>query len=229
VLGPRVAPAGGRDARLGTNPICLATPAKPHPLVLDMATSVLAMGKIKVAHARGEQVPKGVILDGNGETTTDPSAIFKGGCGMPLGSGEGVVGYKGYGLALMCDVLAGALSSGGTVGSAVAELKRTGREEGPSSGGANCVFAMLVDPNACGSSNAMENEIKTLVDYVLESPASPDGPVQLPGEPERQTRKLRLESGIPLERTTASQLFAAGESVGVKGEELEYMRKTLLA
>merc|ERR1719198_940905 len=56
VLGPRVAPAGGRDARLGTNPICIATPASPHPLVLDMATSVLAMGKVKVAHSKGEQV-----------------------------------------------------------------------------------------------------------------------------------------------------------------------------
>lgn len=225
VLGPRVAPFGGRDARLGTNPICIAAPADPHPLILDMATSVLAMGKVKVAHQKGITVPDGVLLDGEGEPTTDPSAIFRGGCGLPLGSP--IVGYKGFGLALMCDVLAGALCQGGTVGSSVLEMRKSGREEGPSSGGANCIFALLINPGGCGG-DSMKSEIATLVDYVLESPAAADGPVQMPGDPERATRKHRLEHGIPLDAETAKQLVAAGEAVGVSGSDLEFMRSTLV-
>ncbi len=103
-----VAPFGGREARLGTNPICIAMPSNlPGPMFLDMATSAVAAGKIGVAVARGASVPEGWLLDKDGNPTTDPADFKKGGAILPLGGPEG---HKGYGLSVMVEILSGILT-----------------------------------------------------------------------------------------------------------------------
>src|ERR1700709_2895956 len=94
-----VAPFGGREARLGTNPISIAVPSDLEaPFYLDMATSAVAAGKIQLAVSRGEDIPTGWIIDSEGRQTTDPKQFRKGGALLPLGGTEG---YKGSGLAAM--------------------------------------------------------------------------------------------------------------------------------
>src|SRR5260370_22269254 len=102
-----VAPFGGREARLGTNPISIAVPSDLEaPFYLDMATSAVAAGKIQLAAARGEEIPTGWIVDSEGRQTTDPKQFRKGGALLPLGGTEG---YKGSGLAAMGEGLGGLL------------------------------------------------------------------------------------------------------------------------
>src|SRR5438552_8199978 len=103
-----VAPFGGREARLGTNPISIAVPSDlDAPLYLDMATSAVAAGKIALAVSRNEEIPQGWIVDNEGRHTTDPKQYRKGGALLPLGGSEG---YKGSGLAAMVEVLCGLLT-----------------------------------------------------------------------------------------------------------------------
>src|SRR5947199_660351 len=103
-----VAPFGGREARLGTNPISIAVPSDlDAPFYLDMATSAVAAGKIQLAAARGEEIPTGWIVDSEGRQSTDPRQFRKGGALLPLGGTEG---YKGSGLAAMVEVLCGLLT-----------------------------------------------------------------------------------------------------------------------
>src|ERR1700741_4646857 len=103
-----VAPFGGREARLGTNPISIAVPSDlDAPFYLDMATSAVAAGKVMLSVARGEQVPTGWIVGADGKQTTDPTQLRKGGALLPLGGTEG---YKGSGLAAMVEVLCGLLT-----------------------------------------------------------------------------------------------------------------------
>ena len=98
-----VAPFGGREARLGTNPICIAIPSDlDGPFVLDMATSGVAVGKIKLAQAKGTKIPEGWMVDKDGKATTDPFDYDKGGVLLPLGGSEG---FKGSGLSAMVEVL----------------------------------------------------------------------------------------------------------------------------
>ena len=102
-----VAPWGGRERFLSTNPVCVAVPTDPpDELVLDMATSQVAGGHILLAKSRGESTPEGWVIDKEGNPTTDPDGYFEGGSILPLG------GYKGAGLSLIVDVLAGILSGG---------------------------------------------------------------------------------------------------------------------
>src|SRR5580765_7994476 len=104
-----VAPFGGREERLGTNPISMAIPSDlGAPLYLDMATSAAAAGKIAVAVARNEPVPPGWVIDSAGKPTTDPRQLRQGGALLPLGGPDG--GYKGTGLAVMVEILCGLLT-----------------------------------------------------------------------------------------------------------------------
>ena len=117
-----VAPWGGRERFLSTNPVCVAVPTDPpDELVLDMATSQVAGGHILLAKSQGESIPEGWVIDKEGNSTTDPDGYFDGGSILPLG------GYKGAGLSLIVDVLAGILSGGAStvdVGSMYWDLDR---------------------------------------------------------------------------------------------------------
>src|SRR5258708_39673417 len=103
------APVGGREARLGTNPITIAVPSDlDGPLYLDMATSAAAAGKIAVAVARNEKVPDGWVIGSDGKPTNDPRQLRQGGALLPMGGPDG--GYKGYGPAVMVEILCGLLT-----------------------------------------------------------------------------------------------------------------------
>ena len=123
--GPAVVPTYGRQAMLGTNPISFAAPAGRHyPFVLDMATSTVAIGKLSVALRWGKPIPAGWALDEEGQPTTDPTVAYQTRHLTPLGATRELGGHKGYGLAVMVDILAGVLA-----GAAFADTRR--REPGP--------------------------------------------------------------------------------------------------
>ena len=108
---PTVAAWGGGDGRMGTNPCCIGIPVGGEPpFVLDFATSVVAQGKMRVAYNKGEQVPPGRLIDDQGRPTTDPRYVVVEPLGALMPFGE----HKGYGLSLVCELLGGALTGGGT-------------------------------------------------------------------------------------------------------------------
>jgi uncharacterized oxidoreductase len=105
---PLVAPWGGADARLATNPFCVGVPLDAEPLILDYATSAVAFGKVRVAHDAGVPMAERLLMDAAGRPTTDPAAMFADPPGALLPFG----GHKGFALALMCEIIGGALSGG---------------------------------------------------------------------------------------------------------------------
>jgi LDH2 family malate/lactate/ureidoglycolate dehydrogenase len=110
---PLVAPTGGVERFLGTNPISVAAPTHGRPFLLDMATSIVPIGKLEVYRRKGKPIPEGWAINGEGDVTTDVREVFSGGALLPLGGlGELFGGHKGYGLSLMVDVLTGVLSGG---------------------------------------------------------------------------------------------------------------------
>ena len=198
----RVAPFGGTDGRLATNPIAAAIPRPGGShIVLDMATSVVAEGKIAVAANRGVETPDGWLIDRHGRPTRNPRDLYEepGGAIMPFGA------YKGYGLALFVDLIAGALIGAGGI---------THRHEVPSRIENNMV-AMIIDPQAIGDRSAFDAEVEAIVAYVTASKPTGDGALLVPGDPERRTRAERLANGIPIEAETWRQIVEAGKSVGV--------------
>src|SRR5438105_4473002 len=111
---PQVVATNGKHALLGTNPLSVAVPAgDERPFILDMATSVGAAGKIEVATRTGKAIPEGWLVDADGVPTVDPQALWNGGALLPLGSKPELASYKGYGLAVVVDVLCGVLSGAG--------------------------------------------------------------------------------------------------------------------
>lgn len=207
---PLVAPFGGRDARYSTNPICMAMPATAEnsAVLLDMATSRIARGKALVAMNRGEQVAEGLILDPDGDSTTDPAVMFRepGGALLPFGE------HKGYGLAFFCELLAGVLTGGGTI-----------QPDNPRLGGIiNNMLTFVVDPGRLVEHDWMQREIDAVTRHVKASPPSaPDGQVLVAGDPERTRLTERTLNGIPLDDTTWEEIMAAGESVGLPRSDLQ--------
>jgi hydroxycarboxylate dehydrogenase B len=200
---PIVAPFGGRDARLGTNPFCVGIPRSGgDPIVLDFATSKIAQGKTRVAHNKGEPIEPGILIDNHGEPTTDPryAVIEPVGALLPFG------GHKGAGLALICELLGGALA-GGDTGRAVTDGRRRVL---------NSMFSILVDPARLGTAANLAREMEGFVAYATASPpqAGVDH-VKTPGEPERETRAKRIKAGIAIDAVTWGEIVAAGEKVGV--------------
>ncbi len=203
---PVVAPFQGGDGRFGTNPCCIGVPlAGREPFVLDFATSRVAQGKMRVAHNEGRAAEPGTLIDEDGRPTTDPGVVVvpqaRGGYGALLPFGE----HKGYGLAIACELLGGALTAGGTwhrpADSARAVL--------------NGMLALVIDPARLGTQAAFEAEALAFVDWLRASPAAPgtEG-VLLAGEPERQARAQRARDGIVVDAATWSEIQAAGRKVG---------------
>jgi len=202
---PLVAPFRGSDARFGTNPICVAIPGtqRTEAVLLDMATSIIALGKARVAMNRGEPVPEGRLIDRRGRPTTDPGVMFdESGRGALLPIGE----HKGYGLALACELLAGVLSGGGTI------------EPGNPRQGAilNNMLTVVIDPQRLVDAPWMAREIDAMVAYAKGSPVQrADEPILVAGDPERLQAAARAADGIPIDETTWRELARAAASVGV--------------
>ncbi|MFC0408899.1 malate/lactate/ureidoglycolate dehydrogenase [Roseomonas elaeocarpi] len=204
-----VAPHGGRDGRLQTNPVCITVPtgADKPPLVLDFATSAIAMGKVRVAYNAKKPVPGPVLIDAEGEPTTDPAVLF--GPGVGTGGPHGALlpfgGHKGFGLSLMCEVLAGALGGGGANTSA----------ECAAQGIRNNLLGFVIDPARLGDVATIQEEVAAVIEHVKASPTLPGGEVLVAGEPERRTMQQRLAGGIPVDDGTWAGIVAAAASVGV--------------
>ncbi|WP_280154676.1 malate/lactate/ureidoglycolate dehydrogenase [Piscinibacter sp. XHJ-5] len=199
---PIVAPWGGGDARFGTNPFAVGIPvAGRDPIVLDMATSVIAQGKTRVAFNKGEALAPGQLLDDQGRATTDPRY----GVVDPLGALRTFGEHKGFGLALVCELLGGALAGGLAV-------------HGPASGEQrvlNGMLTILLDPARLGDSAAFARETRAFLDWVKASrPQEGVDHVRVAGEPERETRAKRLAEGIPVDDNTWQELRAAAVKLG---------------
>ena len=198
-----VAPFGGTDRRLSTNPVCIGIPRESAPHVIwDVATSVIAVGKIWVAANKGDVLPPGCLLDVDGAPTTDPHALLAGGAVVPFG------GYKGYGLSILTDLLAGALIGGACSKPGVDVL-------------VNNQLSILMDPEAIGDAGAFEAEARRFIDWVKASPPAAGGAVLVPGEPEDRSRREAAEAGLRFDATTWAQCVEAARSVGVSTVEIE--------
>ncbi len=195
-----VAPFGGREARLGTNPICIAVPSNLEaPFFVDIATSAAAAGKLKVAVSRGEAVPAGWLIDRCGRATTDPHALADGGAVLPLGGAEG---HKGYGLSAMIEILSGVLTG---LGFGV-------DPNGPHNDG---VFMAAFRVGALRPLETFRREVTEFAAWLNATPPAAGHPrVYYPGEIEHERTQRRLEDGVEVEETTWSalqRLAASGE------------------
>ena len=196
-----VVPFGGREARLGTNPICIAIPSDLEgPLFVDMATSAVAAGKVDLAVAKGVAIPEGWILDANGNATTDPTQLRIGGAILPLGGAEG---HKGYGLSAMVEIFSGILTGLGY-----------GHE--PSGQHNDGCFMAAFKVDAFRPLDEFKQEIEGFVDYLRSSEtAEGHDRVYYPGELEYLTEKRRLREGIVVEDSTWRKLGELAKEYGV--------------
>lgn len=210
---PLVAPYRGSQARFATNPIAFGIPgtARHEPVVVDMATSLVAMGKVRVAHNKGEPMAPGVLVDPEGRPTTDPAVMYP-----PEGEPRGAILpfglHKGYCLLFASELLAGVLGGGGTSHPGTAGLDTI----------CNHMLTVVIDPGSLVDPQWMEREIDTLRDYVASSPpGDPGEPVLAPGDPERIALARRTAEGIPLDPVTWDAILEAGEQVGLPRSEAQ--------
>lgn len=202
--GRRVAPPGGTQGRISTNPICFGSPTPDQPLVLDFSTSVCAEGKVRVAHQKGSPVPTGWIQNSRGEPTTNPGDLYADPPGSILPFG-GEQPYKGFGLGLMLDALAGGLSGG--------ECSRPDR---PMPGMANCVVFVLWNTALFGGSEMFLQTVGGLADFVRNTPrAEGVNEITLPGDPERRCKAARMVAGIPIPDGTWQALAKLANELNV--------------
>ncbi|MCC8249295.1 Ldh family oxidoreductase [Saccharothrix luteola] len=185
-----VAPHGGRERRLGTNPLAWAAPraADRPPIVVDWATSGVAEGKLAVARDRGERVPEGLVLDPDGRPTTDPGDFYAGGALLPFG------GHKGYGLSVLIEVVGGLLTGMG-IGSL------------PGYRGGFGTVLVAVDIGSLTPVERFREQAELFCRELTGTPpAHGSREVLVPGEPEARTRRARLRDGIPMTGETWREL-----------------------
>lgn len=204
--GPIVAPFGGTKARLGTNPFAAGFPRQgSEPVIVDFATSRLAMGKIRVAHNSGKTLPAGALLDAGGQPSTDPADLFSAPPGALVAFGE----HKGFGLQLACELLGAALVGGKTQHSAEATTTAI-----------NSMFSVIVAPDRLGTAGPFSHELEAVLAWVTSENAAGDIAIMLPGAPELETRKTRLVEGIPFDARTLGQVRAEARILGIASLDL---------
>ncbi len=213
--GELVAPFGGVDRRFSTNPFCVGIPSDDGGpmLLLDMATSLVAEGKVLVASRGGKPVPPGSLVAPDGSFSSDPETLYgKLAPETPRdpANGEGALTafglHKGSGIAFMCEILAGVLTGGGT--------------SGPIPGGkrariSNGMLSIYIDPAKFGQPDFVARA-RDYAAYVKASrPTTPGAEVLVPGEPEARMRAERLANGVPLTTDTWASIVATARSLGV--------------
>jgi LDH2 family malate/lactate/ureidoglycolate dehydrogenase len=213
---PLVAPTHSKQRMLGTNPICYAIPAGKHaPVVIDLATSTAANGKLEIAQRKNKKVPLGWLQDKQGQDTDDPNALKEGGILLPLGSGDTQAGHKGFALSALVDIMSGVLSGanyGPWVPPFVAFLNP--REDQPGKGIGHFVGAMRID--AFRDANAFKKDMDQWIDAFKNAQRIDENvPVIIPGEPEFETRDQRLQSGITLNELVVEDLKKLGSELGI--------------
>jgi hydroxycarboxylate dehydrogenase B len=195
-----VAPFGGTQRRLSANPIAAGVPVPNGiPIIVDISTCTIAEGKIKVAFNKGATVPEGCILDGQGQPTNDPTAFYASPPGAILPFG----GHKGFGLSILAEVFAGALTGGACSHFGVDRVS-------------NNMLSIFLEPAVFRPFDGYSKEILDFIDHVKSSrTATADGEILMPGEPEYRTRTQRLRNGIELDDKTWGQIVATAHSFGV--------------
>jgi LDH2 family malate/lactate/ureidoglycolate dehydrogenase len=211
-----VTPLWGAERMLGTNPIAIAFPGKDEPaIVIDMATCAAAYGKIEMARRRGQPIPQGWGIDNQGRGTTNPDDIVAGGALLPLGSDRERGGHKGYGLAIMVDVLCGALG-GANWGPFTPPFAL--RQEIPArsvgKGIGHFFGAMRIDGFI--EADEFKRQIDDFVRTFRATKPAPgtNGPL-IPGDPEREAEKVRSKEGVPLIMPVVEELRAISKKIGI--------------
>ena len=202
--GKLTAPWGGRGRRISANPVSVGIPRKnAEPLVLDMSTSAIAEGKLKDALNRGVSVPPGCIVDADGNPTTDPAAFY----GPPQGALLPFGRHKGFGLAFVVDILAGALTGAGCSRDSATRI-------------GNGFLAFLIRPDHLRDDDAFFADVNALVHHVKNSElASGFDEILAPGEPEILTRIQRTRNGIPVDDSAWGKICAAAGRYGLNLQE----------
>jgi len=208
VARPIVAPYGGARAGFGTNPFTAGVPLRGRPpLILDFATSMIAQGKTRVAYNQGEPVPEGCVIDDQGRPSTDPRwAVVP-----PVGAILTFGAHKGYGLAVLSELLGGALAAG-LVGH---------REDGSQQRLLNGMLSVLIDPAALGAAERFEAESAEFIESLLGAPAREGFErVLIAGDPERAMRAQRSAQGVPVDATTWQQILEAAGRLGLDPQQV---------
>jgi len=196
---PCVAPWGGSNRMLGTNPTAWAVPTAGDqpPLVVDFATSATAEGKLAVSRGRGEQVPEGLLVDSEGNDSTDPEDFYAGGALLPFG------GHKGYGLSVAFDLVAGLLSG-------------TGSASDPAYPGGFGTVLLALDVKTFVDPDTFVADVEAFRQRIRETGRRrADSPVLVPGEPEWEARTEALRTGVQLSRSTVEDLDELATSLDV--------------
>lgn len=209
-----VAPFGGAERRMGTDPVAIGIPCATGDFVLDFATSTVAEGKCLVAKRGGKPLPENALVGADGQLTGDPDALYG---ETPPGAvpdprnGPGALtamgGHKGSGLALACELLAGALTGSGTCG--------------PGERVHNGMLSIYIDPARLDDGHGWAESVREYLDYVRSSrPADPSEPVLIPGEPERRRRAERRAGGMPLSPAAWESILSTAEHYGLDSNAL---------
>src|SRR5882724_6218664 len=214
-----VAPYGGVERRLSTAPYCVGIPREgQRPIVLDFATSIVAEGKVLVASRGGKKLPQGALIDLDGTLSEDPTMLYgphtadgprdhTQGKGAIRAFGE----HKGSGLALICELLGGALTGTGATG--------------PNRRFANGMLAFYVDPKVVDPANFFDGEMARYISYFKDTkPIAGVDAVLIPGEPEARMRAERTKNGVPLPDETWAAIVNTAREVGVS--EVSIQRAT---
>ncbi|MCS6865134.1 MAG: Ldh family oxidoreductase [Gemmataceae bacterium] len=189
--GRRVAPPGGREGRISTNPLCIGVPTSHEPVVMDFGTSAAAEGKVRVQFQKKQPTPEGWLIDHEGRPTTDPAVLYTEPRGSILPFG-GPQAYKGFALGLVIDLLCGGLSGG-----------PCSNPNYPMTGHGNAAIFVVFNPALfCGFDHFFK-ETDALTAYVRTCPTAPGVErITLPGDPERLTKEKRLAEGITIAEGT---------------------------
>ena len=205
---PQVAPFGGTVPRLGTNPFCCAIPVQGEaPIVLDMATSAIAAGKVRVARNSGLDVPEGCLIDSEGNETTDPNVVVQDPPGAQTHFGK----HKGFGLAFICELLAGALTGDWSVQPG---NKRAGTV-------VNHMLTFILNPEMIGDLEKFTIETQAMISYMKSTPTAKGvDEILLPGEPERIAMLERKANGILIDETSWESILLTGDLAGFEREDI---------
>jgi uncharacterized oxidoreductase len=201
---PQVAPYGGKARKMGTNPIAIVIPTKEaQPIILDMATSIVAAGKVRAKYATGERTPEGWIIDGDGNPTVDPAIFIKGdrkepGGGMLLPLG----GYKGFCLSVIIDLLGGALTGAGCSST---EFQR-----------GNGVILSAIKLTSFTPLEDFLERVETMIQSLKQTPTAPGfAEILMPGEVEFRAYEQRMREGIDIDEFTIRNLAAVAKDLNV--------------
>ena len=211
-----VAPYGGVERRLSTAPYCVGIPRDgAPPVVLDFATSIVAEGKVLVASRGGKKLPTGALIDPDGTLSENPTTLYgpfemegtrdhSQGKGAIRAFGE----HKGSGLALVCELLGGALTGTGATG--------------PNKRFANGMLAIYIDPKKIDAADFFDADMTRYIEYFKNTkPAQGVEQVLIPGEPEARLRAERTANGVPLPDETWAAIVATARDVGVSESAIQ--------